>query len=202
LTISSGEIPHSLEKFQTGIDFSACAVISQRFSGAYLRAVRWLNDPGTGFAAASRPKNEFLMHKRILLVDNSPAQGELIAQALAQHVLIDMLEFEQSADSAHAYLEKHARSADQRLPDLALIDLKLNQTSGIDLVRRLRSDRRFAYLPIVVFTTSDDPTDVQAAYASGANGYVVKPNAFYDLVTLTGDLCRFWLDWNRTPKPC
>ena len=86
------------------------------------------------------------------------------------------------------------------------MDLHLRGENGCELLKRLRADARFAAIPVVIFTTSDDKQDVARCYASGANGYVVKPGTFADLIHCTGDLCRFWLDQNRVPSmigtPC
>ena len=84
-------------------------------------------------------------------------------------------------------------------PSLILLDLNLRGQDGCDFLKRLRSDPRFAMLPVVVFTTSDDPTDLARCYASGANGYVVKPGIFAELVQCIHDICRYWLDRNLTP---
>ena len=84
------------------------------------------------------------------------------------------------------------------LPSLILLDLHLCGQNGCDFLKRLRADVRFAAIPVVVFTTSDDQTDLATCYASGANGYVVKPGTFDDLVRFVDDLCRYWLKWNRT----
>ena len=84
-------------------------------------------------------------------------------------------------------------------PSLILLDLKLDRRNGCDFLKRLRSDARFAAIPVVVFTTSDDQTDLATCYASGANGYVVKPGTFAELLQCTSDICRFWIDRNRTP---
>ena len=83
-------------------------------------------------------------------------------------------------------------------PSLILLDLHLSGQNGCDLLKRLRIDARFATIPVVVFTTSDDQTDLTTCYASGANGYVVKPGTFDEFIKCLGDLCRFWLNWNRT----
>ena len=83
-------------------------------------------------------------------------------------------------------------------PSLILLDLKLGRRDGCDFLIRLRADVRFAAIPVVVFTTSDDQTDLARCYASGANGYVVKPGTFDELVHCTGDICRYWLKWNRS----
>ena len=82
---------------------------------------------------------------------------------------------------------------------LILLDLHLRGQDGCDFLRRLRADARFAAIPVVIFTTSDDQQDLARCYAGGANGYVVKPGVFADLVHCTGDICRYWLDRNRVP---
>ncbi len=82
------------------------------------------------------------------------------------------------------------------LPSLILLDLHLGRQNGCDLLKRLRSDARFATLPVVVFTTSDDQADLADSCSCGANGYVVKPGTFDALVRCTTDLCRYWLTWN------
>jgi CheY-like chemotaxis protein len=84
------------------------------------------------------------------------------------------------------------------LPSLILLDLHLCGQNGCYFLKRLRADARFAAIPVVVFTTSDDLTDLARCYASGANGYVIKPGTFDELVQCTGDLCRYWLKWNRS----
>jgi CheY-like chemotaxis protein len=86
-------------------------------------------------------------------------------------------------------------------PSLILLDLQLRGQDGCDFLKRLRADARFAAIPVVVFTTSDDPTDLARCYASGANGYVVKPGTFEQLVQCVGDIGRYWIDRNLTPYP-
>ena len=80
---------------------------------------------------------------------------------------------------------------------LILLDLNLRGQDGCDFLKRLRSDSRFATIPTIIFTTSDDQTDLARCYASGANGYVVKPGTFAELVQCIHDICRYWIDRNR-----
>ncbi|MCX5721079.1 MAG: response regulator [Nitrospirae bacterium] len=82
-------------------------------------------------------------------------------------------------------------------PSLILLDLNLCSQNGCDLLKRLRSDARFAAIPTLIFTTSDDPADLANSYSCGANGYVIKPGTFDELVHCITDLCRYWLTWNR-----
>ncbi|MDP3597908.1 MAG: response regulator, partial [Nitrospirota bacterium] len=91
-------------------------------------------------------------------------------------------------------------------PSLILLDLNLRGQDGCDFLKRLRSDLRFSTIPTIVFTTSDDLTDVARCYTSGANGYVIKPGTFTELVQCIGDICHYWLTRHRVPHmietPC
>jgi len=102
------------------------------------------------------------------------------------------------SEAARSASKETMPAASPSLPSLVLLDLQLSGQNGCDFLKRLRADPRFATIPLVVFTTSDDQTDLARCYASGANGYVVKPGTFDELVHCTADLCRYWLTWNRS----
>lgn len=108
-----------------------------------------------------------------------------------------VLRAQDQAGGVHSVPSASTETIPVTSPSLILLDLHLRGQDGCDFLKRLRSDARFATLPIVVFTTSDDPTDLARCYASGANGYVVKPGTFAELVQCTHDICRYWLDRNR-----
>lgn len=102
-------------------------------------------------------------------------------------------------EGAHSDRALSASTGDRSgLPSLILLDLKLGRRNGCDFLIRLRADARLAAIPVVVFTTSDDQTDLASCYANGTNGYVVKPGTYDQLVHCTGDICRYWLKWNRS----
>lgn len=135
-------------------------------------------------------------HPSILLIEDSPGECELFRLALKQTSLDVALYTEHDAEAAFHFLEDRVHH--HPLPALILLDLKLGRRNGCDFLKRLRADARFAAIPVVVFTTSDDPTDLARCYASGANGYVVKPGTFDELVHCTADISRYWLTWNRS----
>jgi CheY-like chemotaxis protein len=137
----------------------------------------------------------------LLLVEDSAAACELIEQAFCQQEQAGMLRTVPDSASALAFLNRQADSTDAGLPAAVLLDLKLAGEHGLQFLRRLREDARLSRLPVIVLTTSDDPRDIEACYRCGANGYAVKPDRFDDLAALVGDLCRYWLHWNRTVPP-
>jgi diguanylate cyclase (GGDEF)-like protein len=68
-------------------------------------------------------------------------------------------------------------------PDLVLLDVDMPGLTGIDLCRALRTDLRWAGVPVLFLTASGDPDTVQTVFAAGADDYVTKPVIGPELVT-------------------
>src|SRR5262249_16926925 len=84
-------------------------------------------------------------------------------------------------------------------PALAIVDLKMPRVGGIDILRQVKSDADLKTLPIVVMTSSREERDVCQAYELGANGYVVKPVRFHDLVEAGSHIGGLWTVTNEPP---
>ena len=57
-------------------------------------------------------------------------------------------------------------------PDIVLLDMRMPQMSGIDVLKKLRTEHRD--MAIVMLTTSQDQDDVLASFQHGADGYLLK----------------------------
>ncbi|MFD2571314.1 response regulator [Spirosoma soli] len=103
-----------------------------------------------------------------------------------------------SGSEAIEYLTRQGRYSDEAapLPKLVLLDLNLVGLSGFDVIERVRSTDRARGLPIVAFSTSDNPSDIQNAYEVGINAYLVKPGNYQQTGALLERLCQFWLNDN------
>jgi DNA-binding response OmpR family regulator len=132
-------------------------------------------------------------HSSILLIEDSPGECELFRLALTQTDLDIALYTEQDAEAALHFLRSQSG-----LPSVILLDWHLGNQHGDEFLRRVRADARFASIPVVCFTTSEASSDLTSAYANGANGYVMKPGTYDQLVECVRDLCSYWLKWNRT----
>ena len=135
-------------------------------------------------------------HPSILLIEDSPGECELFRLALVQTGLDVALYAEHDAEAAFHFLMD--RAGHESLPSVILLDWHLQKQHGDEFLKRLRVDSRFASIPVVIFTTSDAASDLATSYANGANGYVVKPGIYDQLVECVRDLCSFWLKWNRS----
>jgi CheY-like chemotaxis protein len=74
------------------------------------------------------------------------------------------------------------------MPFVVLSDLKMPRCSGLELVQWLRQEPQFRTLPFIMFSSSDQPTDVALAYRDGANWYLAKPPVFDQLVEMLARL--------------
>ena len=101
---------------------------------------------------------------RILIIDPDPAVRREVRAACEQ----DGYEVVE-ADGAAAGI----REAEERRPDLILLELVLPDGSGFDVCREVR--RLDAALPIVMISSRSDEIDVVVGLEIGADDYVVKP---------------------------
>ncbi|WP_419802633.1 response regulator [Mucilaginibacter sp.] len=77
-------------------------------------------------------------------------------------------------------------------PKLILLDLNLPGLSGLDLVKNIREIPSLKYVPVVFFTTSDNPKDIKASLEFGANAYLTKPSGYINLVSCLKSVYSFW----------
>jgi two-component system, response regulator len=109
------------------------------------------------------------MTNSIMIIDDNCDDIEIARIALED---IGRKENVESATSGQQAL-KHLR-AEEDLPAVILLDLKMPGMSGFDVLREIRADERLKPVPVIVVTSSSLESDRQGAYAVGANGYLYK----------------------------
>jgi two-component system cell cycle response regulator DivK len=73
-------------------------------------------------------------------------------------------------------------------PDLILMDIQLPKISGMEAMRRLRTNPATATIPIVAITSFALSGDEKSAREAGANAYLAKPYSPFDLLKLIRNL--------------
>lgn len=137
------------------------------------------------------------MHKTILLVEDDPDEMLLAKRAFAKAGLYHALQLADGGREACRLLQSGTLDT---LPSLVLLDLQMPGKDGLAVLRELRSCMSPAQ-PIVVLSSSDEPRDIVAAYAAGANSYLRKPVDFDLFVQLVRDIHAYWLQHNLLPQP-
>ena len=124
----------------------------------------------------------------ILLVDDNPHDVVLLRLAFRRVGIIDPIKLVKDGAEAVRYLSGDGIYADRHAypaPTLMLLDLKMPQTSGFDVLRWVREQASLKSLIVIVMTGSKQTEDVERAYRLGADSFLVKPTKFSELVTMT-----------------
>ena len=79
------------------------------------------------------------------------------------------------------------------LPQLILLDLNMPRKNGFEALAEIKADENLCKIPIIIFTTSKAPKDIEKAYLLGANCFVSKPNTLDEWCEKMGQLGRFWM---------
>lgn len=139
----------------------------------------------------------------ILLVEDNPNDVELTLRAFQKSKVGNKIVVASDGELAVHYLFStgpHAHRDPALMPDVVLLDMKLPKLDGLGVLRRLRSDSRTKWLPVVVLTSSKEERDVMASYDLGANSFVRKPVDFDEFVEAARHLGVYWLSINE-PAP-
>ena len=137
--------------------------------------------------------------RSILLIEDNPDDEALTLRALKKNNILNEVNVARDGAQALEFLFP-ADGGSVTLPGLILLDLKLPKVDGLEVLRRIRADKRTKIVPIVVLTSSKLEDDVLDSYESGANGYVRKPVKFADFSEAVSTLGVFWLLLNE-PAP-
>ncbi len=124
---------------------------------------------------------------RVLVVDDNEDDIEILRIAFARSGPGCTIVGSASTTQAQGLLQ-----APGGRPDLLLLDWKMPGMNAEDFIRSVRTDPRTVGLPVLVFSSSDDPADVRAAYAAGATAYMAKPLGLAEYEALARDVQAFW----------
>ena len=79
-------------------------------------------------------------------------------------------------------------------PKLIMLDLNLPGLSGLEILKFIRDTPYFRMVPVILFTTSDDPDDIRLSMEYGANAYLSKPDGYENLVRCLHSVHDFWFN--------
>jgi CheY-like chemotaxis protein len=142
-------------------------------------------------------------NKTILLVEDNPQDEKLVLRALRKVNLANHVDVVRDGQQALDYLFREGEFAGREgvdLPTVVLLDVGLPRVSGLEVLKRLRSDPRTHLQPVVILTSSDEERDRLGSYEDGANSFVRKPLDFAEFAETVARLGIYWLAVNKPPQ--
>ena len=84
------------------------------------------------------------------------------------------------------------RSEGSGPPDMLLLDINMPRLNGFEVLTWVRKQKALKKMLVVIFSSSDQPEDMERARKLGANSYIVKPHSIEGLNALVGDFKKAW----------
>ena len=120
------------------------------------------------------------MKIKVIIIDDHTLFREGLQRLLVRHE-IDVV-------SSVSNGEDGIKSIKKLEPDIVLLDLRMPNVNGIDVLKNIREHNKS--LPVVMLTTSDDEKDLIEAFRNGASGYLLKDMEPDDLVVALRDVLK------------
>ncbi len=84
-------------------------------------------------------------------------------------------------------------------PRLILLDLKMPEVNGMEVLEKVKSNETTKEIPVVVLTSSKEDPDLSKCYEPGANIYIVKPVEFESFIKAVTEIGMYWMLLNHGP---
>ncbi|MFW6358136.1 MAG: response regulator [Chroococcales cyanobacterium] len=133
----------------------------------------------------------------MLVVEDSNEDFEAIERFIKRSPVAIPVERCVNGDQALAFVFQTGQYANPEIasrPGLIVLDLNLPGTDGREVLRRIKQDPNLQMIPVIVFTTSNNPKDMADCYQYGVNNYIVKPIDFAQLKQDIQTIIDYWIE--------
>ena len=124
-------------------------------------------------------KKNHIQH--ILLVDDDQDDCELFGEALKDYdPLLKLSCLNNSEDLIPSLEDKN--------PDLVFLDVNMPRKNGFECLKEIRTNEKYDAIPIIMYSNTGRPEDINLAYNSGATVFIQKPSTYQGLVNALKDV--------------
>jgi CheY-like chemotaxis protein len=136
----------------------------------------------------------------ILIADDDNDDQYMIKQAFASINLNEHVRTVNDGVELLDYLHKRGKYKDTEIlsPKVILLDLNMPKKDGRECLREIKANPKLKKIPIVVYSTSGNPDDIEFAYELGASSYITKPYSYQELVKIMDVFKQYWFTIAKT----
>jgi CheY-like chemotaxis protein len=140
---------------------------------------------------------QFTKKTIIIMAEDDEDDRVIIQDALQEAgITVPVTCVENGEELMDLLLHRHQNSGDygDLKPVFILLDLNMPRMDGREALKRIKEDTRLKKIPVIVFTTSDSPEDIELAYSLGASSFITKPFSFHSIVDIMKTIKKYWLE--------
>ncbi len=143
-------------------------------------------------------RNSKLAH--ILLVEDNEGDILLTLDAFEESKFQTQVSIARNGQEALDFLNKKGEFAKAQRPDIILLDINIPFFNGLEVLQKIKLDEILKKIPVIMLTTSSNPTDIDKAYKNYCNSYVKKPLEMEEFMKAILKIEEFWLQLTLLTK--
>lgn len=143
----------------------------------------------------------------LYIVDDEADYRFLVNQAFTRFLPQYSVRFFTSGRELHEHILAESGSvrlgqkeSNKARPGLILLDLYMPDFSGLQMLTYLKQHLKWRRIPVVMMSNSLSVEEKGACYDAGANSFLNKPTDLGQLTETMHAVCRYWLEFNRSPR--
>lgn len=143
-----------------------------------------------------------MIEKSILIIEDNQDDIELVLLALKSKKIVNPIDVVTDGQEALDYLFCNGKYKDRdpnRMPTFVLLDLQLPKVTGFEVLKEMRANEKTKFIPVTIFTSSNEQQDIINSYKYGANSFIRKPVDSDKFNKAIEHLGLYWLLLNETP---
>ncbi|MCX5793699.1 MAG: response regulator [Elusimicrobia bacterium] len=123
----------------------------------------------------------------ILIAEDNDGHARLLQRGFAEAgARGPVIRFKDGQEAWDYISGKSEPCLDRARPCLLLLDMRMPNMDGIEVLRRVKAEPRFKAIPVIMLTTTDEPDDISRCYALGCSDFFLKPISDKDLAGIIG----------------
>ncbi len=135
----------------------------------------------------------------ILLVEDNEGDVELTKIAFRERTTACHISVANDGLEALDFLHRRKHFSDAPVPQLILLDLNMPRMDGKRFLEVVKMEAKLKAIPVIMLTSSKDPSDIRECYERHASCYIVKPFDEKEFADTVRQVVDFWSDVGRLP---
>ena len=129
----------------------------------------------------------------ILLVEDNEGDIIITLDAFEESKVKTEISVARDGKEALDFLFKRSAFSEAQRPDLILLDINIPIYNGHEVLKQIKADNNLRQIPVLMLTTSSNQKDINKAYDSYCNSYVIKPLNMNEFLEAILKIEAFWL---------
>ena len=108
----------------------------------------------------------------VIVTDDDKGHTILIKRTLQRLGISNIVIFNNGQDTLDFFYEKDFSDGNKYI---LLLDLRMPKITGLEILKEIKSDNKLQKIPVIIVTTTDDPSEMDLCYKIGCNYWLTKP---------------------------